>query len=116
MSEKIAAVNSDDIAIDAFTAAMKAKMRRSREEKGRGGWQTASAAHLTYLLVEHLAKGDPVDVANFAMMLHQNGQNIDEAVVQAYRKAVAGSEAHEEEIIMRTMMFSSLATGMAKAG
>ena len=57
-----------------------------------------------------------MDVANFAMMLHQNGQNIDEAVVQAYRKAVAGSEAHEEEIIMRTMMFSSLATGMAKAG
>ncbi|EGQ63114.1 hypothetical protein GGI1_17178 [Acidithiobacillus sp. GGI-221] len=68
---------------------MKAKMRQSREEKGRGGWQTASAARLTYLLLEHLEKGDPVDVANFAMMLHQNGQAIDGVVVQAYRKSVA---------------------------
>jgi hypothetical protein len=79
----------DALAIDAFAEAMKAKMRRSREEKGRDGWQTASSAHLTYLLVEHLEKGDPVDVANFAMMLHQNGQSIDEVVVQAYRKSVS---------------------------
>ncbi|MHB0888085.1 hypothetical protein [Acidithiobacillus sp.] len=77
----------DNIAVDAFAEVMKAKMRRSREEKGRGGWQTASAVLLTYLLLEHLEKGDPVDVANFAMMLHQNGQSIDKAVVQAYRKA-----------------------------
>lgn len=80
----------DDLAVDAFAEAMKAKMRRSREEKGRDGWQMASSVHLTYLLMEHLEKGDPVDIANFAMMLHQNEQNIDEIVVQAYRKAVAG--------------------------
>ncbi|WP_215861299.1 hypothetical protein [Acidithiobacillus ferriphilus] len=79
----------DDLAVDAFAEAMKAKMRRSREEKGRDGWQMASSAHLTYLLMEHLEKGDPVDVANFAMMLHQNEQNIDEIVVQAYRKSIA---------------------------
>ncbi len=86
----------DDLAIDAFAEAMKAKMRRSREEKGRGGWQAAPSAHLTYLLVEHLEKGDPVDVANFAMMLHQNGQNIDEIVVQAYRKSV--KETHQNDL------------------
>ena len=80
----------DDLAVDAFAEAMKAKMRRSREEKGSDGWQMASSAHLTYLLMEHLEKGDPVDVADFAMMLHQNGQSIDGAVVQAYRKAVIG--------------------------
>ena len=85
----------DDMAIDAFAEAMKAKMRRSREEKGRGGWQTAPAAHLTRLLVEHLEKRDPVDVANFAMMLHQTGQRLDELVVHAYRKAVAGSEQED---------------------
>lgn len=89
MSEKNVAAHLDDIAVDDFAAAMKAKMRQSREEKGRGGWQTASAARLTYLLLEHLEKGDPVDVANFAMMLHQNGQALDVVVVQAYRKSVA---------------------------
>ena len=89
MSEKIAAVHSDDIAIDGFAAAMKAKMAASRA-KGRSGWPTASSAHLTYLLVEHLEKGDPVDVANFAMMPHQSGQSVDKIVVQAYRKSAAG--------------------------
>ena len=68
---------------------MKAKMRRSREGKGRGGWQTAHSARLTCLLVEHLAKGDSVDVANFTMMLRQTEQGIDEVVVHAYRKSVA---------------------------
>lgn len=29
--------------------------------------------HLADLLVKHVAKGDPVDVANFCMMLHQRG-------------------------------------------
>lgn len=82
------AQHPDDEAIDHFAAAMRDKMRRSREQKGRGGWQAAPSARLTYLLVEHLEKGDPVDVANFAMMLHQNGQRLDELVVYAYRKAV----------------------------
>ena len=86
----------DDLAIDRFAEAMKAKMRRSREEKRRNGWQTASAAHLTYLMVEHLEKGDPVDVANFAMMLHQNGQRLNEAVVQTYRKSV--KETHQNDL------------------
>ena len=80
-------ISDDDIAVDGFAAVMKAKMAASRG-KGRFGWQTASSAHLTYLLVEHLEKGDPVDVANFAMMLHQNGQSVDKIVVQAYRKSI----------------------------
>ncbi|UBU63559.1 hypothetical protein LDB30_06080 [Acidithiobacillus ferrooxidans] len=88
MNEKIAAPHADDVAVDDFAAAMRAKLAASRE-KGRGGWQTASAAHLTFLLLEHLEKGDPVDVANFAMMLHQNGQAIDGVVVQAYRKSAS---------------------------
>ena len=78
----------DDVAVENFADAMRKKLRQSWEKKDRGGWQSASAAHLTYLLLEHLEKGDPVDVANFAMMLHQNGQRIDNVVVTAYRKAV----------------------------
>ncbi|MDY0071847.1 MAG: hypothetical protein RBR77_04275 [Thauera sp.] len=66
----------DDAAVDAFAAAMKAKLKRVREEKGRGGWQDMSATELSAMLREHVEKGDPVDVANLAMMLHQNGQGI----------------------------------------
>ncbi|MGI9573863.1 hypothetical protein ACRYJU_07225 [Alloalcanivorax xenomutans] len=65
----------DDAAVDQFAAAMKAKLAKKRAE-GRGGWQTASEADLSALLHEHVAKGDPLDVGNLAMMLHQNGQRV----------------------------------------
>ncbi|MBB3411273.1 hypothetical protein FHT87_005226 [Rhizobium sp. BK316] len=63
----------DDIAVDQFAAAMKAKLAKKREE-GRGGWddpKQCSLSHLGKLLVEHIEKGDPVDICNFAMMIHQ---------------------------------------------
>ncbi|WP_126284823.1 hypothetical protein [Burkholderia stagnalis] len=65
----------DDIAVDRFCAAMKAKLAKKRTE-GRGGWDDPSSCHIATLaryLVEHVGKGDPIDVANFAMMLHQRG-------------------------------------------
>lgn len=79
----IAEQHPDDSAVDRFAAAMKAKLAKKRAD-GRGGWQTASEAHLSALLHEHVAKGDPVDVANLAMMLHQNGQRVA-AHTQAFR-------------------------------
>ncbi len=57
---------------------MKAKLVASRH-KGRGGWQDkddCSQEHLSKLLREHVEKGDPVDVANFCMMLHYRGECI----------------------------------------
>lgn len=69
-------VSSDDAAVDAFAAAMKAKLAKKRAD-GRGGWQECSSEYLSNLLHEHVSKGDPVDVANLAMMLHQNGQRIE---------------------------------------
>ena len=71
----VSPAHPDDEAVDRFAAAMKAKLSKKREE-GRSGWQAASAYFLNQLLHEHLSKGDPVDIANFAMMLHQNGQPI----------------------------------------
>lgn len=65
--------HEDDAAVDLFAAAMKKKLRFAREHKGRGGWQDCSPEELRKMLVEHLLKGDPVDVANFCMMLHQTG-------------------------------------------
>lgn len=70
----------DDLAVDRFATAMKAKLARSRQ-KGRSGWNDraqCSGEHLANLLIEHLAKGNEgtfEDVANFAMMLHQRGES-----------------------------------------
>lgn len=72
--------HGDDLAVDRFAAAMKEKLARKREQ-GRGGWdnkEKCSAEFLSRLLVEHIGKGDPVDVANFAMMLHQRGERIQQ--------------------------------------
>lgn len=76
LSAQQSAQHPDDAAVDRFAAAMKSKLAKSRE-KGRHGWQTASAAHLSSLLYHHMYKADPLDVANLAMMLHQNGQVIE---------------------------------------
>ena len=72
----------DDIAVDDFTAhvaaAMKAKLAKKRA-KGYGGWHDpaqCSVEYLSRLLRKHVEKGDPIDVANFAMMLHQRGSRI----------------------------------------
>jgi hypothetical protein len=66
----------DDLAVDAFAAAMKAKMADQRA-KGYQGWEDPEqcpASRLRHMLVMHIAKGDPVDVGNFAMMLFMRGE------------------------------------------
>lgn len=73
--------HADDIAVDQFAAAMKAKLAKKRAE-GRGGWNDksqCSAGHLSQLLRGHVDKGDPVDVGNLAMMLQQRGEAIAQA-------------------------------------
>lgn len=70
--------HSDDYHVDEFTVAMKDKLALKRGE-GRGGWENkeeCSTEFLSRLLREHVEKGDPVDVANFCMMLHQRGERI----------------------------------------
>jgi len=65
----------DDVAVDEFAIAMKAKMASARA-KGRSGWETCAPAELSRMLREHVEKGDPRDVANFCMMLHHHGAPI----------------------------------------
>lgn len=67
----------DDLAVDRFAAAMKAKLSKKRAD-GRCGWEgpTCSDVILSRLLREHVEKGDPLDVGNLAMMLHQRGERI----------------------------------------
>lgn len=73
---KYRAAHPDDVAVDRFAAALKAKLAQKRAE-GFGGWEDKEACsngHLSQLLVEHVHKGDPVDIGNLAMMLHQRGE------------------------------------------
>lgn len=67
----------DEEAVDRFAAEMKRKLAAARA-KGRGGWNTdaCTAERLSVMLREHVEKGDPVDVANFCMMLQQRGERV----------------------------------------
>lgn len=65
----------DDLAVDRFAAAMKEKLALART-KGRTGWEQCDPANLSAMLHEHVAKGDPRDVANFCMFLWNRGKPI----------------------------------------
>jgi hypothetical protein len=74
-AQAVAGQHADDVAVDRFAEAMKAKMAASRA-KGRGGWESTEVCppgSLQLMMLEHIAKGDPVDVGNFAMMLFCRG-------------------------------------------
>ncbi len=65
----------DDVAVDDFALAMKSKLARMRAEgRGDGAWGPRSL--LSQLLRDSVEAGDPLDVASFAMMLHQQGESI----------------------------------------
>ena len=79
-ASQAAPAHEDDLAVDRFAAVMKAKLAKKRDD-GRGGWSgpECSEETLSHMLRDHVVKGDPVDVANFAMMLHQRGERIAQA-------------------------------------
>lgn len=71
-------IHADDLAVNALAAAMKAKLAAKRAQ-GYGKWsdkRLCTGEHLSQLLRKHVGKGNPVDVANFAMMLHHRGETI----------------------------------------
>lgn len=100
------AQHPDDAAVDAFAAAMKTKLAQKRAE-GRGGWEDkaqCSQDRLSLMLRGHVAKGDPVDVGNFCMMLHQRGERIsdrDAASPSAQDREDAGIDAAFEAVRKR---------------
>lgn len=71
-------LHPDDLAVDRFATAMKAKLAVARA-KGRHGWddpENCTEEFLATLLVNHIPKGNAgnfEDIANLAMMLHQRG-------------------------------------------
>lgn len=72
-------IHSDDIALAHFCEKMSDKLKLSRES-GRGGWDNPkhiTNAELSDLLRRLVDKGDPVDVANVAMMISMRGESIE---------------------------------------
>lgn len=72
----------DDLAVEALSLEMKSKLAKQRA-KGYGGWDSSECSQqlLSDMLREHVAKGDPVDVANFCAFLVARGEGILPAVV-----------------------------------
>ncbi len=66
--------HSDDLAVDRFASAMKAKLAKKRGQ-GFGGWNDPEECHIDYLVslltqqIHERAVLDPVDIGNFAMMI-----------------------------------------------
>ena len=82
-------IHPDDEAVDKFAEAMHGKMAHARAQ-GAEGWddpEGCPVGKLATLLVNAVAKGDPVDVGNYAMMLHARGAAPD-VLAQAFAVAV----------------------------
>ena len=58
----------DNEAVDKLAQAMKNKLAKKREQ-GYHGWATCKHGDLVQLLINHVDKGDPIDVANFCAFL-----------------------------------------------
>lgn len=90
----------DDLAVDRFAEAMKKKMAQKRKE-GRWGWEEKESLRvgsLQKMLINHLSKGDPVDVGNFAMMLWNRGELVSGRVGGEEDPYADACEAVEEGI------------------
>lgn len=96
----ISGQHPDDLAVDQFFAAMKAKLDRKRRQ-GYGGWDDkakCSNEQLSAMLRDHIDKGDPIDVANFAMMIYQRGERIAAAYPDTLRRALRTALDHIEHM------------------
>ena len=70
----------DNEAVDKLAQAMKNKLAKKREQ-GYHGWETCKHGDLVQLLINHVDKGDPIDVANFCAFLFVRGELLTEAVL-----------------------------------
>lgn len=66
--------HTDDLAVDRFALEIKRKLAAARA-KGRAGWETCDSAVLRAGLRDHIEKGDPRDVAAYALFLWARGES-----------------------------------------
>lgn len=101
--ESAQAIHPDDEAVDRFAAVLKGKLAVARA-KGRGGWEDkaqVSGDELTDMLVGHLWKGDPRDVANFCMFLWERGERINLADASRMERATDAFQIAEAQCAER---------------
>jgi len=99
--EGFAAARADENGVDALARAMKEKLHAKRLE-GYGGWNKpdeCTVEHLAKLLLDHLPKGDPVDIANFAMMLFNRDGGADALRAEAASPAGREREGSRDELL-----------------
>lgn len=94
--------HTDDLAVDRFAAAMKVKLAACRAA-GRGGWDNPGECDVEDLaaqLVHSIDKGAPLDVGNFAMMLHQRqaGANVLPDALGAYVCGCGGTPDDSKQV------------------
>lgn len=75
--------HADDVAFDAFAVACKAKLADARA-KGRSGWEACSEEQLAAMLIDHVRKGDPRDIANFCAFIWHIGRGESRSISAAY--------------------------------
>lgn len=89
----------DNETVARFSCALRGKLRDARD-KGRKGWQDkalCSQQTLSDMLRDHVDKGDPRDVAAFAMFLWARGENIEPAL-QVQQGALTPAVARIREV------------------
>lgn len=69
-------MTNEEIGVDQIAQAMKAKLAKKSAE-GWCGWEhDATNAQISERLRQCVEKGDPIDVANYCMMLAYRGEQI----------------------------------------
>jgi hypothetical protein len=87
----------DNKAVDDFATAMRSTLSVKRSE-GRSGWHDpaqCSVDDLGEMLLDHIIKGDMVDVANFCMMLHHRCEGNSQLV----RRAIGSKKVSVAQVI-----------------
>lgn len=89
----------DEQTVDWFAAQLKAKLAVSRS-KGRRGWNDPAActpASLAFDLLRHVDKGDPLDIATYAMFVLCRGGAVYAQRVIAFAADPTGREAPDPD-------------------
>lgn len=71
----------DDDAVTQFAEQLRKRMADKRDQ-GRDGWLTCDVGELQLKLIRSIADGDPIDIGNYAMMLHHRGAGTEHALEQ----------------------------------